>query len=410
LLTFDELLESILRDLGIAAPGTGRVAMIDKLNEFLLEKARTGHIVSVLIDEAQHLTEDALEGVRLLSNMETDRDKLIQIILVGQPELEVKLNRPSLRQLKQRVSLWSRLDSLSPADTESYIRHRLTVAGYQGRDVFDSASIKLINEHAAGTPRLINSICDNALLTAFALSQKTVTAEIIEEVIRDLRLARESDAAGFGLPERNGTVQFPPKALRTAAEAGDARGRVRGRSQEESLERVRMSRASRVVGGPDVVQNLGFKLDDPPVRALHERDLRRPAKSLWKGRRGGEELAEADDNSGFDADSPDRDAFVSPHGTARQRPMDTIISPAFFAQMARSLADAMGPMASLVLKERIASLGESVEAFPIVRLPELVAAIKQEILSEALRLRFEKEVAEQIQQHSQFVAWRSSAK
>jgi hypothetical protein len=171
-----------------------------------------------------------------------------------------------------------------------------------------------------------------------------------------------------------------------------------------------MARASRVVGGSDVVPNLGFKLDDAPVRALHERDLRRPAKSLWKGRRGGEELAEADDNSGFDADSPDQDAFVSPHGATRQRPMDTIISPAFFAQMARSLADAMGPMASLVLKERIAGLGESVEAFPIVRLPELVAAIKQEILSEALRLRFEKEVAEQIQQHSQFVAWRSSAK
>jgi hypothetical protein len=169
-----------------------------------------------------------------------------------------------------------------------------------------------------------------------------------------------------------------------------------------------MARASRVVGGSDVVPNLGFKLDDAPVRALHERDLRRPAKSLWKGRRGGEELAEADDNSGFDADS--RDAFVSPHGPARQRPMDTIISPAFFAQIARSLADAMGPMASLVLKERIAGLGESVEEFPIVRLPELVAAIKQEILSEALRLRFEKEVAEQIQQHSQFVAWRSSAK
>jgi hypothetical protein len=172
-----------------------------------------------------------------------------------------------------------------------------------------------------------------------------------------------------------------------------------------------MARASRVVGNPDVVQNFGFKMDQAGVsRAVHERDIRRPAKSLWKARRGGEELAEADDNSGFDADSPNQDAFVSAHGTARQRPMDTFISPAFFAQMARSLADAMGPMASLVLKERVAALGESVEAFPIVRLPELVAAIKQEILSEALRLRFEKEVAEQIQQHSQFVAWRSSAK
>jgi hypothetical protein len=303
------------------------------------------------------------------------------------------------------------LDSLSPADTESYIRHRLTVAGYQGSDIFDSSSIKLINEHAAGTPRLINSICDNALLTAFALSQKTVTAEIIDEVIRDLRLARESDAVGFDLSERNGTVQFPPKLLRNAVEAADGRGRARGRSQEESLERARMARATRVVGGSDVVQNLGVKLDQAGVgRAVHERDVRRPAKSLWKGRRGGEELAEADDNSDFDADSRDRDAFVSPQVGTRQRPMDTFISPAFFAQMARSLADAMGPMASLVLKERVAALGESVEAFPIVRLPELVAAIKQEILSEALRLRFEKEVAEQIQQHSQFVAWRSSAK
>jgi general secretion pathway protein A len=397
LLTFDELLETMLRDLEINEAGASRVAMLDRLNEFLLEKIKTGHIVSVLIDEAQNLTEDVLEGVRLLSNLETDREKLIQIILVGQPELEAKLNRPSLRQLKQRVTLWARLDCLSATETESYIRHRLNVAGYRGADIFDASSLKLIAEHTAGAPRLINAICDNALLTAFAGSQQTVTGEIIREVVRDLRLTREPDPAHAASQERKAPAQFPLKPMR---EFGEIKGKTRGRGQEELVERSRVTHYARTQG-TDVVHNLGLKLDyadfDSPERDF-KRSAARNVSSILDRR---SEAAEADNSSNLD------DPFLPRHGGGSSRLNDTLVPSELFTKMSQALADAMGPMASVVLKERIASLGESSEEFPIARLPELVTTIKHEILSEAMRVRFEKEIATQIQQHSKSAFLRS---
>jgi type II secretory pathway predicted ATPase ExeA len=207
LLTFDELLETILRDLDLDPAGAGRVAMLERLNDFLLEKVKIGHIVSVLIDEAQNLSEDALEGVRLLSNMETDREKLLQIILVGQPELDVKLHSRSLRQLKQRVALWCRLDSLSLSDTEAYIRHRLQVAQYQGPDIFPASTIRSIWEYTSGIPRLINAVCDNALLTAYATSTKIVSVDIVREVVSDLRLQPENQRLGSVAAEHRHLIQ-----------------------------------------------------------------------------------------------------------------------------------------------------------------------------------------------------------
>ncbi|HVO94887.1 MAG TPA: AAA family ATPase, partial [Terriglobales bacterium] len=218
LVTFDELLENIMQDLGLDHTGLNRGAIIRRLNDFLLDKASKGQTVSLLIDEAQNLGDDALEGVRLLSNFETDREKLIQIILIGQPELEVKLNSPALRQLKQRVSLWSRLDRLSSTETESYIRHRLKIAGYQGPDIFTAVAIKSICYHASGTPRLINSICDNALLTAFAISKKIVSEQIVEEVVQDLQLKRDDQNLGFGRSDEGGREQAPSRAARQVSE------------------------------------------------------------------------------------------------------------------------------------------------------------------------------------------------
>jgi general secretion pathway protein A len=255
-LTFDELLETILRDLAIHRQGAGRVATLEALNGFLLEKIRVGHVVSVLIDEAHNLTEDVLEGIRLLSNMETDREKLIQVILVGQTELEAKLNRPSLRQLKQRVPLWSRLDCLSPADTERYIRHRLEVAGYRGPELFDPSSLELIGEHAAGTPRLINSICDNALLTCFAGSEKVVTAEIIHEVARDLCLTRPSASLNVTLPERSAIQQIPPGTIWDLPETLDDGVRMKSRLPEEPTDRLQPLNGIALPRAADVVHNL----------------------------------------------------------------------------------------------------------------------------------------------------------
>jgi general secretion pathway protein A len=398
LLSFDELLEYALRDLGLEPKNRGRAALIQQLNEFLLETLKKGHVVSLLIDECQQLSESTLESIRLLSNLETDREKLLQVILVGQPELEAKLNNPSLRQLKQRVSLWSRLDRLSPQDTEAYIRHRLGVVGYRGPDIFDAAALNLIAQYACGTPRLINSICDNALLTAFAVSKKVISKSLIQEVIRDLRL----DSADLAVGQRQAELNTM-KPARVLSEPMDGKIAANAWRRDES-------HVAEVVG------SLGLKRETADVHEMaYERGIKRrlnrnvPALAELRGSRGPDrarQLMDAEESPWLHVASEGETSGAQ----LGARAGDHDVSPAFFGKMIQALTDAMGPMASLVLRDRITRLGESVERFPIARLPELVAAIKQEILSEALRRRFEEQIAKQVQEHSSVVAWRFSTK
>ncbi|HEU4344674.1 MAG TPA: AAA family ATPase [Candidatus Binatia bacterium] len=192
-LSFPELLQLILHDLGLAPKETNKIAMLQELNEYLIEGLKQRHIVAVLIDEAQSLSDESLEGLRLLSNLETDQEKLLQIVLIGQPELEVKLDQPQLRQLKQRVALQGRLAPLGNEEVGPYIEFRLQAAGYTGKDLFPRDAVQQIGFYSKGIPRVINTICDNALLNAYARSQKTVSADVIAEVARDLRLEPESE-------------------------------------------------------------------------------------------------------------------------------------------------------------------------------------------------------------------------
>lgn len=191
-LTFEELVTFTCEELGLAVKGTGRLRKIQSLNEFLIAQLRKGGTGVLLIDEAQNLAEEALENLRLLSNLETTSEKLLQIVLVGQPELEVKLNQASLRQIKQRIAVRSRLDRLKDREVGPFVAYRLSAVGYEGRDLFSAEAIENIAVYSKGIPRLINIICDNALLIAYASSQKKVSAEMIREAARDLGL--ESDA------------------------------------------------------------------------------------------------------------------------------------------------------------------------------------------------------------------------
>jgi general secretion pathway protein A len=190
-LDFTELLQVILYDLGLAPKEPNKVTMLQELNDYLIAQLKQGHIVSVLVDEAQDLSDEALEGLRLLSNLETDQEKLLQIVLMGQPELERKLDRPSLRQLKQRVAVQCRLVPLKDEEVGPYIDFRLRAAGYKGKGLFHPDAFRQIAFYSNGIPRLMNIICDNALLCAYARSQKIVSADIIKEVARDLRLGSE---------------------------------------------------------------------------------------------------------------------------------------------------------------------------------------------------------------------------
>jgi general secretion pathway protein A len=191
-LSFPELLQVALHDLGLASSkDANKVTMLEELNDYLIQQTEQDHTVAMLIDEAQNLSVEALEDLRLLSNLETDQQKLLQIVLMGQPELDAKLNQLSLRQLKQRVAIHCRLDPLKDEEVSSYIDFRLRTAGYEGKGLFHREAVRQIAVYSKGIPRLINIICDNALLIAYAESRKIVPVDIIKQVTRDLRMGSE---------------------------------------------------------------------------------------------------------------------------------------------------------------------------------------------------------------------------
>jgi general secretion pathway protein A len=185
-LTFEELLDFMGEELGLPLTEAGRHHKIRALNQLLMEQLARGGTVALLIDEAQNLGEDVLEHLRLLSNFETTVDKLLQIVLVGQPELEAKLNRPALRQVKQRIAIHCRLQRLAEAEVGPFIDYRLNVVGYKRHQLFTPDAVQDIAYYSQGFPRLINILCDNALLIAYATSQTRVTGAIIDEAAHDL--------------------------------------------------------------------------------------------------------------------------------------------------------------------------------------------------------------------------------
>jgi type II secretory pathway predicted ATPase ExeA len=187
-LTFTALLRFILSDLGVTSSAKDRLKLTEQLNSHLIEQLKKGQTVALLVDEAQALSDEILEELRLLSNLETDQEKLIQIVLMGQPELESKLDQPELRQLKQRVTLRCRLLPLTEDEVGLYIASRIKTAGYEGKELFVPKAVQKITHYSNGIPRLVNVICDNALVIASAASKKQVSAEMIDEVAHDLKL------------------------------------------------------------------------------------------------------------------------------------------------------------------------------------------------------------------------------
>jgi general secretion pathway protein A len=182
-LPFEGLLEYILEDFGVAKPGESHAQRLIALNKFLIERHRAGQNTVLVLDEAQNLDPHALEQIRLLSNFETQTEKLLQILLVGQPELLETLDRLELRQLKQRISLRCRILPLTPEQTRDYIRTRLRVAGARDLGLFSEAAIIRIAEHSGGIPRVINTLCDHCLLIGYADQIRRIDRKIVEEAI-----------------------------------------------------------------------------------------------------------------------------------------------------------------------------------------------------------------------------------
>lgn len=234
--SFDEILEHVLQELGIPTEGARKLVRLQRLNEFLLEHTRNGGNVALLVDEAQDLAPAVLEELRLLSNLETGREKILQIVLAGQPELESHLSNPALRQLRQRIALHIRIRPLTPPEVAAYVRSRIERAGAGRVDIFRPDALERIAAASHGIPRIVNVLCDAALMSAVANGVRQVTGPMIDEAWTDhgghagplspitvlggggAVSGAAAEPASAGPPDRPGTpTPVPPPAPVTSA-------------------------------------------------------------------------------------------------------------------------------------------------------------------------------------------------
>ena len=213
-----EFLQYVLADFGHSAQGKNKAELLFDLSQFLVARGSQKLTTVLIVDEAHHLSAEILEEIRLLTNLETAEDKLLQVVLVGQPELDEKLDSVGLRQLKQRIALRARLGALDWNETKGYIERRLQVAstGAETSKLFPEESVSAVFRHSRGCPRLINTLCENALITAYARQMHTITPGIIDDVAKDFRLdvPFSSEANGImgsdrlGLREKTNIPEF----------------------------------------------------------------------------------------------------------------------------------------------------------------------------------------------------------
>ena len=183
--SFKDLVKGLYREFGLELATNNLVEMVNGLHLALIEQYRQGKTVVIIIDEAQNMPIETLENLRMLSNLETPTEKLIQVVLVGQTELDALLEKHELRQLKQRIAIRAHIAPLSTQDSRAYIEHRLSVAGLNNTSIFDTKALDIIIREANGVPRMLNILCDNALITGFGYQKNPVTARIAREVVSD---------------------------------------------------------------------------------------------------------------------------------------------------------------------------------------------------------------------------------
>jgi general secretion pathway protein A len=192
-MSFDDLLMMALVELKLCQPNDDirKAEALRRLNQFAQKQVDRGGNVALLVDEAQLLDRSAMENLRLLSNLETPKQKLVQIVMCGQPELETKLNQPELRQLAQRIGIRRTIRPLVEQETYEYIRHRLKIAGSKRFPLFSSGAKKMIWQYSEGIPRKINILCDNALLIGFQLRRQSVNNVVLQKTLKELQWEEE---------------------------------------------------------------------------------------------------------------------------------------------------------------------------------------------------------------------------
>ena len=295
-LSFIPLLRTILQNLGLPSSSTDRETLLEQLNSHLREQFTKGRTVALLFDEAQSLSDEVLEELRLLCNQEIDGATLTSIVLMGQPELEHRLDHSRLHQIKQRITSRRRLTPLQDPDVRHYVASRLEHVGYEGDELFEPAAIERIISWSSGIPRLINTICDNALLLAYQASERRVTAGMIDEVAHHLSLV-ERPARGH---QKN--IDEVANRLRLVEHSQ----RARQKKIDEAGDQLRFVGRSPIAEKIDAVANQPRFVDWPPVeeqRKLDEVANRLRLVELCQ-RASQEEIDEAGDQLRFVGRSP----------------------------------------------------------------------------------------------------------
>jgi general secretion pathway protein A len=217
-----QFLDYMMADFGIPCDSRAKSQVLLRLYNWLLDRYRAGETAVLIVDEAQNLSEEVLEEIRMLTNLETFTEKLLQIIVVGQPELEQKLKQPQLRQLRQRLTLRARTYPFTVEETQAYIQQRLRVAGGDGQQIFDVEAIVAIHRYATGIPRLINLLCEHCLVSGFVDQQKIIGPGVVETVARDFELGDYGGPGGMSVPRAPGAEKLDlMEALRSLTTLAD---------------------------------------------------------------------------------------------------------------------------------------------------------------------------------------------
>jgi general secretion pathway protein A len=218
-----QLLDFMMADFGIPCDSKSKSELLQRLYNWLLDRYRAGETAVLVIDEAQNLSDEVLEEIRMLTNLETFTEKLMQIVLVGQPELDQRLKQPQLRQLRQRLTLRAKTHAFNLEETKSYITQRLRIAGSNGVPIFENEATLAIFRYSLGIPRVINLLCEHCLVSAFVDQKRTVPVEVVDSVARDFDLADGNAGAAMTAqsPVPNAEKFDLVEALRTLATLAD---------------------------------------------------------------------------------------------------------------------------------------------------------------------------------------------
>jgi len=231
-LNVPQFLDYLMADFGIPCDTRAKSQILLRLYNWLLDRYRAGETAVLIVDEAQNLSDEVLEEIRMLTNLETFTEKLLQIVLVGQPELENKLKQPQLRQLRQRLTLRAKTHPLTLEETRAYVQQRLRIAGSNGQVIFEPEAVLSVHRYSAGIPRVVNLLCEHCLVSGFVDQQKIIGPAVVDGVARDFDLGDNTTSGAMTVPARApGTDKFDlVEALRSLATLAD-----RLRQEEKDL-------------------------------------------------------------------------------------------------------------------------------------------------------------------------------